>query len=944
MVLHGLKHIFQKPTPDLSSSERTNQLRSKTIYSGTVNLSTELVKPGSNRYKTYNGPFEIVNENGNGSLVASASYSDLLDITKGKVLLNQLPLTDLTYPYYEKNFGNGEIYVGNYQQFDGSFFSGAGPTGCADSVLVYDLSTTGFTGPGSYTGNSIGNTGVTGTVDWNQDIFIDPKHCYYSDPCASSASYMKFVDINFKGPTGSTGITGPSQYYAQQILNANQYSGFRFPMSNFTLTCAQQMQSQTDGPLFCPLESNFNVSNKTFGDSSFMLVTPQKRIFQKPTPDLSSSERTNQLRSKTIYSGTVNLSTELVKPGSNRYKTYNGPFEIVNENGNGSLVASASYSDLLDITKGKVLLNQLPLTDLTYPYYEKNFGNGEIYVGNYQQFDGSFFSGAGPTGCADSVLVYDLSTTGFTGPGSYTGNSIGNTGVTGTVDWNQDIFIDPKHCYYSDPCASSASYMKFVDINFKGPTGSTGITGPSQYYAQQILNANQYSGFRFPMSNFTLTCAQQMQSQTDGPLFCPLEPPSLSNFNVSSKTFGDSSFTLVAPQSNSSGAFTYSSSNPSVAIISGPNLDMITIVGVGTSTITAFQAPFGIYSSGSISTPFVVNFSSFTATWEYTSNDTSYTDLSGNISIPYDTKTYTIRVKATNPVGATYTQSSTSATQVGDIAYLHLTGTGNYTGSVTSPTITIILIPNTLTVSSEFITTNSYNYLDSSGNPSTLQVGGYTVYKFFPITTTTGNVLTNTTFNSNIRYLIVGGGGSGGSGGSDPNNYYSGDGGDAGNLIDNSVNGIGASTSFALTVGGPGSSSIFSTYTANGGASGGYNNQAGGNGGSGAGGAGGAGNGFGGGGNGSGGNGGIGFLSDITGGASVYYAGGGGGCGGHTQHSFGSGGSGSNGGGGQGLSFPTGPSATNGADEFGGGGGGSHVPQTIGGSGVVILRFLSYPP
>ena len=950
MVLHGLKHIFQKPTPDLSSSERTNQLRSKTIYSGTVNLSTELVKPGSSRYKTYNGPFEVVNENGNGSLVASASYSDLLDITKGKVLLNQLPLTDLTYPYYEKNFGNGEIYVGNYQQFDGSFFSGAGPTGCADSVLVYDLSTTGFTGPGSYTGNSIGNTGVTGTVDWNQDIFIDPKHCYYSDPCASSASYMKFVDINFKGPTGATGatgITGPSQYYAQQILNANQYSGFRFPMSNFTLTCAQQMQSQTDGPLFCPLESNFNVSNKTFGDSSFMLVTPQKRIFQKPTPDLSSSERTNQLRSKTIYSGTVNLSTELVKPGSSRYKTYNGPFEVVNENGNGSLVASASYSDLLDITKGKVLLNQLPLTDLTYPYYEKNFGNGEIYVGNYQQFDGSFFSGAGPTGCADSVLVYDLSTTGFTGPGSYTGNSIGNTGVTGTVDWNQDIFIDPKHCYYSDPCASSASYMKFVDINFKGPTGATGatgITGPSQYYAQQILNANQYSGFRFPMSNFTLTCAQQMQSQTDGPLFCPLEPPSLSNFNVSSKTFGDSSFTLVAPQSNSSGAFTYSSSNPSVAIISGPNLDMITIVGVGTSTITAFQAPFGIYSSGSISTPFVVNFSSFTATWEYTSNDTSYTDLSGNISIPYDTKTYTIRVKATNPVGATYTQSSTSATQVGDIAYLHLTGTGNYTGSVTSPTITIILIPNTLTVSSEFITTNSYNYLDSSGNPSTLQVGGYTVYKFFPITTTTGNVLTNTTFNSNIRYLIVGGGGSGGSGGSDPNNYYSGDGGDAGNLIDNSVNGIGASTSFALTVGGPGSSSIFSTYTANGGASGGYNNQAGGNGGSGAGGAGGAGNGFGGGGNGSGGNGGIGFLSDITGGASVYYAGGGGGCGGHTQHSFGSGGSGSNGGGGQGLSFPTGPSATNGADEFGGGGGGSHVPQTIGGSGVVILRFLSYPP
>ena len=251
MVLHGMKRLFQKPTPDISSSERTSQLRSKTVYAGTVNLSTQLGLSGNSRYKTYNGPFEVVNDNGNSSLVASASYSDLLDITKGKVLLNKLPLTNLTYTYYEKNFGNGEMYVGNYQQFDGSFFSGGagpGPTGCADSVLVYDMGTTGFTGPNSYAENSIGNTGATGTVGSNQDIFIDPKHCYYSDPCASSASYMKFVDIDL------TGANGPSQYYAQQIINADQYSGFRFPMSNFNLTCTQPNLSQTEGPLFCPLE------------------------------------------------------------------------------------------------------------------------------------------------------------------------------------------------------------------------------------------------------------------------------------------------------------------------------------------------------------------------------------------------------------------------------------------------------------------------------------------------------------------------------------------------------------------------------------------------------------------------------------------------------------------------------------------------------------------
>ena len=250
------------------------------------------------------------------------------------------------------------------------------------------------------------------------------------------------------------------------------------------------------------------------------------RIFQKPTPKLSSSERTNQLRSKTIYSGTVNLSTELTKPGSNRYKTYNGPFEIVNETGNSSLVASASYRDLLDITKGKVLLNQLPLTDLTYTYYEKNFGKGQIYVGNYLQFNGSHFNGSGPTGhCADSVLVYDMATTGFTGPGSYTENLIG-TGVTGMDNANMNIFIDPKQCYYKNRCNEhrTLSHNKLVEVYFKGPTGTTGatgITGPSQYFAQNIINFDQYRGFRFPMSNFTLTCTQPDLLQSVGPLFCP---------------------------------------------------------------------------------------------------------------------------------------------------------------------------------------------------------------------------------------------------------------------------------------------------------------------------------------------------------------------------------------------------------------------------------------
>jgi hypothetical protein len=71
--------------------------------------------------------------------------------------------------------------------------------------------------------------------------------------------------------------------------------------------------------------------------------------------------------------------------------------------------------------------------------------------------------------------------------------------------------------------------------------------------------------------------------------------PTIGTFSNVSKFFGDPSFTLTAPTSNSAGAFTYVSGNTAVATIIGST---VTIVGGGTSVITATQAANGIYSSG----------------------------------------------------------------------------------------------------------------------------------------------------------------------------------------------------------------------------------------------------------------------------------------------------------------------------------------------------------
>ncbi|WP_395062746.1 MopE-related protein, partial [Flavobacterium sp.] len=80
--------------------------------------------------------------------------------------------------------------------------------------------------------------------------------------------------------------------------------------------------------------------------------------------------------------------------------------------------------------------------------------------------------------------------------------------------------------------------------------------------------------------------------------------PVITGFTVPAKVFGDAPFMLTAPTSNSAGAFTYTSSNLSVATISGST---VTVTGIGTSTITAVQAADGSFDAGSTTASLVVS-------------------------------------------------------------------------------------------------------------------------------------------------------------------------------------------------------------------------------------------------------------------------------------------------------------------------------------------------
>jgi hypothetical protein len=83
-----------------------------------------------------------------------------------------------------------------------------------------------------------------------------------------------------------------------------------------------------------------------------------------------------------------------------------------------------------------------------------------------------------------------------------------------------------------------------------------------------------------------------------------LENPTIINFFVPNKTLGDLPFTINPPNSTSDGAFMYTSSNLSVATISG---NVINIIGAGTSDIKAIQAATNKFSSEYVTFPFVVS-------------------------------------------------------------------------------------------------------------------------------------------------------------------------------------------------------------------------------------------------------------------------------------------------------------------------------------------------
>jgi len=112
------------------------------------------------------------------------------------------------------------------------------------------------------------------------------------------------------------------------------------------------------------------------------------------------------------------------------------------------------------------------------------------------------------------------------------------------------------------------------------------------------------SGGSVTITATQLTTVNYLQASTTATFTINKTTPTLGTFTVQNQTLGYPPFTITPPGSNSSGSFSYTSSNTSIVTVSS---NIATLVGLGTVTVTATQATTSNYLQATRSSTFTVS-------------------------------------------------------------------------------------------------------------------------------------------------------------------------------------------------------------------------------------------------------------------------------------------------------------------------------------------------
>jgi len=243
----------------------------------------------------------------------------------------------------------------------------------------------------------------------------------------------------------------------------------------------------------------------------------------------------------------------------------------------------------------------------------------------------------------------------------------------------------------------------FNSITLVPPTSnSTGVwsyissnTGVATVLANQIspvgAGTTTITATQSPAGNFSAGVSSMTLTVLGG-------PPTLgkfANIDAALRPLSANTFTLTPPTSNSSGVWTFVSSDSSIVSISG---NIATLYQVGTVTITANQSASGNFAgSGSTTMRFTVLPATPTlATWG--NIEKSFGESTFNLTPPSSSSAGTWSYSSSNPTIATITGNTVTILSAGQTSII-ATQTANWNWSETTTQLTLNVLPIAPTVS-----------------------------------------------------------------------------------------------------------------------------------------------------------------------------------------------------------------------------------------------------
>ena len=315
------------------------------------------------------------------------------------------------------------------------------------------------------------------------------------------------------------------------------------------------------------------------GNYTSAVAVPQTLTVTKGTATVTLGSLT------TTYSGTPRPVTATTAPvGLTVTLTYNGLATAPTAVGSYTVVATVSDANFEGGTTGTLTIDKSAQTVTFAPISGTSYGEPAFSLAatassglpvTYASSNPAVATVSGTT-----VTITGAGTTTITASQGGNGNYSPATAVVQTLTVGKGAATvtlgDLTTVYNGTPRAATATTVPGglpVTLTYNGL--ATAPTAAGSYPVTATVNSPNYQG----SASGTLTIAKGTQTITFGAL--------------PAKTVGNAPFTLSATASSGL-AVSYTSSNPSVATVSGAT---VTIVGAGTTTITASQTGDGNYSA-----------------------------------------------------------------------------------------------------------------------------------------------------------------------------------------------------------------------------------------------------------------------------------------------------------------------------------------------------------